>query len=459
MNINNASKLKPYLDSESEIVKIWGIIRLGQIGHENDIERLVKIYENEPDQMGFMPPPRVKYYSLVAIGEIGGIKAEQTIMSIADKLKPGIDANSRNIGAGICDALGRIGSATAINILQSICAGEVKYGDAYYAQMNLFKIDLRKAEFKTFEDSLRYLNDLMESSNSDIGISSHENNFRRRAAELALLDILNENNIEIFEKFYQNKSITRISKQYYDKIVKLVRLKLKWHGGQYQLPDYLGGAVPTILSNKNIDSLSALLDNKNYTVPASLLHNVLLSEDADTSKFIELLLAALTRESQSPRIHDYKSGRVPMTFSNIRRYMMYMADNGKNYTSTLKSVAKKFSGDMSDWAIVALGLLRSPVFKDKLKPIILYGGNPYMRMWAVWALGEFNDPNDYEIFVKALSDPFYFHVISDVFLEDGTPRDYDNFIVRNQAFYALKDLGYSIIYDSTGNYHIEPEKK
>jgi hypothetical protein len=126
-----------------------------------------------------------------------------------------------------------------------------------------------------------------------------------------------------------------------------------------------------------------------------------------------------------------------------------MADNGKNYTSTLKSVAKKFSGDMSDWAIVALGLLRSPVFKDKLKPIILYGGNPYMRMWAVWALGEFNDPNDYEIFVKALSDPFYFHV----------PRDYDNFIVRNQAFYALKDLGYSIIYDSTGNYHIEPEKK
>jgi hypothetical protein len=41
----------------------------------------------------------------------------------------------------------------------------------------------------------------------------------------------------------------------------------------------------------------------------------------------------------------------------------------------------------------------------------------------------------------------------------GTPRDYDNFIVRNQAFYALKDLGYSIIYDSTGNYHIEPEKK
>jgi hypothetical protein len=112
MNINNASKLKPYLDSESEIVKIWGIIRLGQIGHENDIERLVKIYENEPDQMGFMPPPRVKYYSLVAIGEIGGIKAEQTIMSIADKLKPGIDANSRNIGAGICDALGRIGSAT-----------------------------------------------------------------------------------------------------------------------------------------------------------------------------------------------------------------------------------------------------------------------------------------------------------------------------------------------------------
>lgn len=97
MAIEKASKLKPYLESDSDIAKIWGIIRLGQIGNENDIGRLVEIYENEPDQLGFMPPPRVKYHCLIAIGEIGGKKAERAIMNIAEKFKGWIDANSCNI--------------------------------------------------------------------------------------------------------------------------------------------------------------------------------------------------------------------------------------------------------------------------------------------------------------------------------------------------------------------------
>ena len=101
MAITKIPDLDPFLNSDSEIVKIWGIIRLGQIGNENDIDRLAEIYENEPDQLGFMPPPRVKYYSLVAIGDIGGPRAEKAIMRIVEELKPGIDANTCNISAGI----------------------------------------------------------------------------------------------------------------------------------------------------------------------------------------------------------------------------------------------------------------------------------------------------------------------------------------------------------------------
>lgn len=460
MAIEKASKLKPYLKSDSDIVKIWGIIRLGQIGKEHDIQRLVEIFENEPDQLGFMPPPRVKYHCLIAIGEIGGKKAERAIMNIAEKSERWIDANSRNISAGICTALERIGSSIAIKTLQSIRKGETEYGDGVYAQMNLYKIDLRKREFRTFRDSVSHLLNLMELSNTDRNSKfSAENNFNRRAVEITLLDILNENNVGSFEKYFQDKAVNYKSRQYCEKIVKLVKLGLKWHSGQYTLPDFLGGAIPAILSNNEIDSLSTLLDESNCTDRPSIFHNILLREDADTTKFIDLLLRALIMESQSPCVSQFRSGSVPLTFSLIRMYIMYVVDNGKNYIPMLKSIANESSGDMSNWAIVSLGLLRCSAIKNNLDSIVLNNPNPYMRSWAVWALSEFNDPDDYGIFEKALSDTFYFHINSDVFLEDGKSRDYDNFIVRGQAFYALRNLGFSVRLDSTGNNHIEPEKK
>ena len=460
MAIEKASDLEPYLKSESDIIKIWGIIRLGQIGNENDIGRLVEIYENEPDQLGFMPPPRLKYHCLIAIGEIGGQKAEQAIMNIAEKSELWIDANSSNISAGICDALGKIGSPTAIKTLQSIPEGKTDYGDWTFAKMNLYKLDLRKPEFAVFKDSILYLLNIMERINTDRkGRSSGYNSFIHRAVEITFLDILNRKNVGIFDKISKNESLDRYSRHYCEKIVKLVKLRLKWHTGQYTLPDYLGGAVPTILSNNEIDSLSILFDDSNCTDRPSMFHNILLREDADTTKFIDLLLRALTMESQSPCVSQFNSRSVPMTSLLIRMYIMYMVDNGKNYIPMLKSIADKSSGDMSSWAVVSLGLLRCSAIKNNLDSIILNNPNPYMRSWAVSALSEFNDPDDYEIFVKALSDTFYFHVYSHVLLEDGKSRDYDNYIVRSQAFYALRNLGFSVRWDSMGNYHIEPEKK
>ena len=460
MAIEKASELKPYLKSDSDIIKIWGIIRLGQIGNENDIGRLVEIYENEPDQLGFMPPPRVKYHCLIAIGEIGGQKAEQAIMNIAEKSELSIDANSSNISAGICDALGEIGSPTAIKTLQSIPEGKTEYGDWTFAKMNLYKLDLRKPEFATFQDSILYLLNIMERINTDRkGRSSGDNSFIHRAVEITFLDILNSENIGYFEKIVENRFTDHLTKAYCENIVKLVELKLRWHTGQYTLVDGLAGAVPTILSNNEIDSLSTLLDDSNCTDHASMFHNVLLRENADTTKFIDLLLRALTMESQSPCVFPFRPGSVPMTSLLIRMYIMYVVDNGKYYIPMLKSIADKSSGDMSNWAVVSLGLFRCSAIKSNLDSIILNNPNPYMRSWAVWALSEFNDPDDYEIFVKALSDTFYFHVYSDVFLEDGKSRDYDNYIVGSQAFYALRNLGFSVRWDSTGNYHIEPEKK
>jgi hypothetical protein len=460
MAIEKASELKTYLKSDSDIVKIWGIIRLGQIGNENDIERLVEIYENEPDQLGFMPPPRVKYHCLIAIGEIGGKKAERAIMNIAENFKGWIDANSCNISAGICDALGKIGSPTAIKTLQSIPEGETEYGDWTFAQMNLYKLDLQRPEFEAFRDSVLYLLNIMDRINTDRkGRSSGGNLFIHRAVEITFLDILCSHNVESFEKIVENRSLDHLTKAYCEKVAKLVELKLRWHRGQYTLVDGLGGAVPAILSNNEIDSLSTLLDNSNCADRLSMFHNILLKEDADTTKFIDLLLRALTMESQSPCVSRFRSGSVPMTFSLIRMCIMYVVDNGKNYIPMLKSIANDSSGDMSNWALVSLGLLRCSAIKNNLDSIILKNPNPYMRSWAVWALSEFNDPDDYGIFEKALSDTFYFHVYYDIVMKDGKLREEDNYIVRTQAFYALRDLGFSVSWDSTGNYHIEPEKK
>lgn len=459
MAITRTADLNSCLNSESEIVKIWGIIRLGQIGHENDIDRLIRIYENEPDQLGFIPPPRVKYYSLVAIGETGGQEAEHAIMKIAENSDGWFEAGYFNIAAGICDALGKISSPTAIKTLESICTGQVNYGDRVYAQKNLYEIELRKSGCKTFGDSLNFLVDLMELTSIDITTPIYENRFNRREVEITFLDILNANNIRIFEDYFKGKRNYDTSISYLEKIAKLVRLGLKWHNGRYTLVDGWPGAVPTILSTAEIDSIFTEIRTIYYNWRFSSIYNVLLSDNADTSKFIDLLLNVLTMELESRRIFNYVSGSAPGSYSVIRTYIMYLVDNGKNYIPMLESIASKSQGDKSNWAIVALGTLRCATFKDKLTQIITYNRNPYMRMWAVRALSEFNDPHDYGIFIKALSDPFYYHVSSDVFLEDRTTTDYDNYIVRGEAFYALRNLGYSVSRDSTGNYHVEPEKK
>jgi len=461
MAINKASKLKPYLKSDSDIIKIWGIIRLGQLGDENDIDRLVEIYENEPDQLGFMPPPRVKYYSLVAIGEIGGIKAEQAIMTTAENSKLGNDSNSCNISAGICDALGRIASSGAILTLQTIRDARSTHCDIIFSRKNLYKIALQKKEFATIQDSILYLLNIIDKINTDRKEQPMDDNYyNRRAAEIVFLDILTPKNITTFKNVVQNKTLAYKTKALSDKIIESINLGLKWHTGRYSGLDVNLGPVPNVLTNKDLDSLENLLNHDYYEKRSSIFNNVILGEKADTSKFIDLLLKALILESELPDTSVWAiSYRLPLSPLHIEAYLMYLADNGANYISQINSFAKNTSGDAGKWALISLGFLRHVSIKKDLRTIILNNPNPYLRARAVGALSEYDELDDFEIFKQSLADTFFIHVQSDVFLEDGTSTDYDDYRVRNEAIEALRNLGYSVSWDTTGNFHIEPEKK
>ncbi len=461
MAIEKASKLKPYLESDSDIAKIWGIIRLGQIGNENDIGRLVEIFENEPDQLGFMPPPRVKYYCLIAIGEIGGKKAEQAIMKIAEKSKRWIDASSCNISAGICDALGMIASTKAVKTLQSIRDGKSAFCDIVFSRKNLYIIELRKPEYETFQDSILYLLNIMERINSDRENRTRGDNlYDHRAAEIVLLEMLTPLNISIFKNIIENESFDYITNAFCDKIIELVKLRLRWHSGQYSRPDQVTGAIPAVLFNDDLDSLEILLDNYYNEKRSSIFYNVLLSEDADTSKFIDLLFRALTLESENPDTSALGWGNpTPRSISHIREYIMYLADNGANYIPQIESFVEKTLGDAGKWALISLGFLRHASIRKELQTIILNNPNPHLRWWAVRTLSGYEIRDDFEIFKKALSDTFYVHMRYDYSIDGKNLLEEDVYAVKHEAAGALRKMGYTVTIDSMRTFIIETGKK
>jgi HEAT repeat protein len=169
--ITDITALEPYLNSENSQFRLWGIIRLGQIGSEDNINRLLDYYDKEKPQIEYGvdgPTPLIKYFALKAIGDIGGHSAESVAVNIAEHFHSIGTPESLQIFSCLCDVLGKIGTPNTLDRLQIFYNNhDFDWLSRKYALRNIILIDLKNARFKTAADTTNYLIDFAKSNFSD----------------------------------------------------------------------------------------------------------------------------------------------------------------------------------------------------------------------------------------------------------------------------------------------------
>jgi hypothetical protein len=97
--ITKSDSLNIYLNSQQAKDKIAACIRLGEIGDENDINKLIFIVNNDPYLNSIDVVSQLRYYSILSIGKIGGSKAETFLRKLIDtisfKIKAGTNSFTR----------------------------------------------------------------------------------------------------------------------------------------------------------------------------------------------------------------------------------------------------------------------------------------------------------------------------------------------------------------------------
>jgi hypothetical protein len=161
-SITNTAELEPFLSSESTMYRQWAVERLGEIGTDEDIPRLLDIFYNEPYDTFFAldRSKDVKDEALLAIGEIGGAEAESALFSLFDQLDihnirlP----DSLDIIEYLCLALGRLSSANAIPYLQKIYQDTtLGWGLRSDALRGIYLQDLSNSQYATAADTVYFL--------------------------------------------------------------------------------------------------------------------------------------------------------------------------------------------------------------------------------------------------------------------------------------------------------------
>lgn len=131
----------------------------------------------------------VKYFSLLAIGKIGGPDAERVLLQIADQYGKVKAADSVESFSAICQALGYIGTAPAADKLESISNDTtITQFVRRQALSSYYLYRLKSFEFASAADSVDFLVSEMQ-SNFSSGINDMEKFIVTKAADLALLRI------------------------------------------------------------------------------------------------------------------------------------------------------------------------------------------------------------------------------------------------------------------------------
>ena len=210
MAITDPASIKPFLENKDDLLRMIGIIRLGQIGTDKDIQSLYDVYQHEPIRPGFSFDlwPGVKYYAIRSMGQIGGPKAESTLISIANSMTGTPQTDSLQILKSLCEALSDLGSAECKQILNNYY--ENKMFDDFariYAYMGILSIDLKSDSISNISDSLDFLFSKLPESDS-IEPLYIENFILAEAVEYTILDsrFCNPNSIDYLRSKFDSMS-------------------------------------------------------------------------------------------------------------------------------------------------------------------------------------------------------------------------------------------------------------
>jgi len=170
--ITDINDLKPYLNNDYKLYKLWGIQRLGQVASPSEIHILFELYDKESNDsslISIIDELSLKYHMLIAIAEVGGPEAEAKLYSIFDEivsLKPHLP-DSIQIIWGLCDALGKIGSIEARQRLESAYEDTTIGCDCrIHALLNIFRIEFKDGKYATIADTVEFLYDKISNNYS-----------------------------------------------------------------------------------------------------------------------------------------------------------------------------------------------------------------------------------------------------------------------------------------------------
>ena len=215
MAITSPQGLQPFLDSSSERDRAFGVLRLRQIGSAEDIPLLLEAYVKEPIKIGAIEGIRgVKYYSLMAIGEIGGPAAESALIDMAVRLEPFGNIDSLILADALCKALTKIGTIDAKSKLEDIYADTFfDWGAREYALTGLLLIELKNRNFESIGDSVAYLCEKI-SSHFAIDMKKYEDFIISNAAKKALIEISSEKSLIALDDILSNINSNNELKRY-----------------------------------------------------------------------------------------------------------------------------------------------------------------------------------------------------------------------------------------------------
>jgi len=232
--INNKKELEVFLNSTDEVYgeihKIWGIKRLGQIGNEDDIPKLLKLYNDTPmreshsvDGVCF----GIKYFSLIAIGKIGGKSAEDELLKIGNEFGLAKSQDSSLVFSALCDALGEIGTFKARQKLEDVYSNE-NYGNLKRetALKNVYLIELGKDTYKNASDSVVFLFNKID-QNFSKNMLNLENFIITKAAQRAFLDICSQNIIDALQLKIARSQIEIDKNEFLESTLKTMNLWLE----------------------------------------------------------------------------------------------------------------------------------------------------------------------------------------------------------------------------------------
>jgi hypothetical protein len=192
MAINNPEDLAPYLNSADLAPRVWGMIRLGEIGTASDIPRLVEMYNNEPyrGKKGLHGPgPGVKFLAIEAIGDIGGEQAERVLLDLVDSFESTRNSDSLTTFSAICIALGRVGTPAAFTKLQKLYSNrDLKHSIRSLALAGTYTYTLKEAGYSSTADSVDFLFEIMR-NNYSWGDPNKERRIITDAVMQALMEI------------------------------------------------------------------------------------------------------------------------------------------------------------------------------------------------------------------------------------------------------------------------------